>query len=165
MAYGVIDKRSRCYYTYLADIFSALNDKQKDYNWLITDCEIAAHSDELDKLNSGKYHFIDGDELTHLVEKDNSQWIWGVLCGFDKNISLDTILEYKIPSLENPALWEKEIKMLHPRSSIDIIPFDSSFVIIQSATKDIIELIGKSFPECEDLQVYNSKNNNTFYRQ
>ena len=36
---GTILEKGEKYYTYLREIFSAINNVQKDYNRLITDCE------------------------------------------------------------------------------------------------------------------------------
>ena len=44
MVYGVIDKESSRYYTYLKAVFDAIENKQVEYNWLITATEIVAHS-------------------------------------------------------------------------------------------------------------------------
>lgn len=158
MIYGAIDKDGERYYTFLKDIFSSLKDKQKEYNWLITECDIVANSTEPDALNHGEYHFLTGDELTSIVEKDDGQWIWGVLSGFDKNISLDKILEYPLPTADNNAsLWKNPISMLHPLSSLEIIPFDSSFVLLLSTKKEHVDMFRACFSGSEDLSTYNSK--------
>ncbi|MBQ1681710.1 MAG: hypothetical protein II067_05805, partial [Agathobacter sp.] len=108
MVYGVIDKESCRHYTYLKSILDAIENRQVEYNWLITDTEIVAHSSRLDALNTsvhwkhedGKpiaisapdYYFLSGEELTKIISEDDSQWIWGVLSGFEKSIPLDEIL-------------------------------------------------------------------------
>ena len=157
MYFGLIDEHSRQHYTYLKDIFTALNNRQKEYNWLITDCEIIAHSDALEELNAGDYHFFSGDELTELVEKDDSQWIWGVLSGFDKNIPLNKIMQYPLPKSDSHGFRKNPVILQHPLSSVEIVPFDSSFVLIISTQKDCIESFRKAFPKCEDLFDYNNR--------
>lgn len=149
MVYGVIDKRSKSSYTYLSDVFAAIHNRQRDYNWLICDCEIIAGSDELDKLNKAEFSFLSGDELTAIVEKDDAQWIWGVLIGFDINISPDEILAHPIPRAENPDIWKAPVSLQHPLSSIEIIPFDSSCVLFITREKELIDLFRSSFPDCE----------------
>ena len=39
MTYGVIDRKNQIFYTYLSKVFQGINNAQKQYNWLITDCE------------------------------------------------------------------------------------------------------------------------------
>ena len=38
MVYGAVNRKGEKYYTYLKKLFDAINNKQLDYNWLITDC-------------------------------------------------------------------------------------------------------------------------------
>ena len=157
MAFGVIDKRSRQYYTYLKDIFSSFKNRQKEYNWLLTDCEIIAHSDALEKLNTGDYHFLSGDELTALIEKDDSQWVWGVLSGFDKNIPLDKIIQHPLPKANCSGFWKNPVLPQHPLSSVEIVPFDSSLVLLISTQREFVDAFRKAFPKCEDLFDYNNR--------
>ena len=123
MVYGVIDKESSRYYTYLKAVFDAIENKQAEYNWLITATEIVAHSSRLDALNTsvhwkdedGKpiaipapdYYFLSGEELTKIITEDDSQWIWGVLSGFEKSIPLDEILKYPLPKADGyEGFWK-----------------------------------------------------------
>ena len=113
MVYGVIDKESCRYYTYLKSVLDAIENRQVEYNWLITDTEIVAHSSRLEAINTSvhwehkdgmpiairepDYYFLSGEELTTIISEDDSQWIWGVLSGFEKSIPLDEILKYPLP--------------------------------------------------------------------
>ena len=172
MVYGVIDKDSCRYYTYLKAVFEAIENKQSDYNWLITDSEIVAHSDKLDALNTnvhwqyknGKpvavpapdYYFLSGEDLTSIVTEDDSQWIWGVLSGFEKSIPLDEILKYPFPEADGEGFWKNPPSIQHPLASIEIVPWDSSCVLLLSTEKEIIEKFKKAFSKCQDLSEYNS---------
>nr|WP_316625037.1 hypothetical protein [uncultured Ruminococcus sp.] len=174
MVHGLIDTKSKRFYTFIKDVFDAIDNKQVDYNWLITDTEIVARSDELDALNTcvrwtfenGKpiavpapdYYFLSGENLTNIITEDDSQWIWGVLSGFDKSISLEDILKYPLPeSKEYEGFWKNPPSVQHPLASLEIVPWDSSCVLLLSTEKEIVEKFKKSFPESQDLSVYNSK--------
>ena len=172
MVYGVIDKDSCRYYTYLKAVFEAIENKQSDYNWLITDSEIVAHSDKLDALNTnvrwqyknGKpiavpapdYYFLSGEDLTSIVTDDDSQWIWGVLSGFEKSIPLEEILKYPFPEADGEGFWKNPPSIQHPLASIEIVPWDSSCVLLLSAEKEIVEIFKKAFSKCQDISEYNS---------
>ena len=168
MIYGVIDRESKRYYTYLKDVFSAIDDRQLDYNWLITDTEIYAHSEELDSLNTGirwkyengkpiavpapEYRFLSGEELTRIVKNDDSQWVWGVLSGFDKTIRLDDILTYPLPKANGySGFWKAPPSIQHPLASIEIVPWDSSLILFFSNNKAITDCFKAGFPKCRDL--------------
>ncbi len=158
MVYAAIDSESKQNYTYLKEIFSALENRQRDFNWLITDCEVRPDSSELDAFNRAEYSFISGDKLTEIVEKNDSQWIWGVLCGFEKDIPEERILGYELPKACDPGFWRESVKMQHSLSTIEIVAFDSSSVLLFSSKKEFVEMFRKEFPECEDLREYNRKN-------
>ena len=173
MVYGVIDKDSCRYYTYLKAVFDAMDNKQSDYNWLITDTEIIAHSDILDALNTGvhwqnengkpvavrapDYHFLSGEELTRIITEDDSQWIWGVLSGFEKSIPLDEILKYPLPEADGyEGFWRNPPSIQHPLASVEIVPWDSSLVLVFSKDKAIVDNFRMTFPKSQDLSEYNA---------
>ena len=158
MIYGAIDEKSNKCYTYLKAIFTAINDKQLDYNWLITNADIIAHSEELNAFNTSEYCFLSGEKLTELVSQDDSQWIWGVLSGFDKSIPLEEILKYPFPDADGyPGFWEDPLSIQHPLATVEIVPFDSSFVLIFSKNKEIVDSFRGAFPKSQDLSEHNAK--------
>ena len=174
MVYGVIDKESSRYYTYLKAVFDAIENKQVEYNWLITDAEIVAHSSRLDALNTsihGKYedgkpiaisapdyYFLSGEELTSIVTEDDSQWIWGVLSGFEKIIPLDEILKHPLPKAdEYDGFWKNPPSIQNPFATMEIVPWDSSCVFLLSTNKKIVDDFRKAFPKCQGLSAYNSQ--------
>jgi len=173
MVYGVIDTASNRIYTQLKTVFDAI-DNLAEYNFLITGTEIIAHSDKLDALNTGMhwkledgksiaipapdYYFLSGEELTRIIAEDDSQWIWGVLSGFEKSIPLDEILKYPLPEAEGyEGFWKNPFSMQHALASVEIVLWDSSCILLLSTEKEIIEKFKKAFPKCQDLSEYNSQ--------
>ena len=173
MVYGVIDKKSSRYYTYLKAVFDAIENKQAEYNWLITATEIVAHSSRLDALNTsvhwkdedGKpiaipapdYYFLSGEELTKIITEDDSQWIWGVLSGFEKSIPLDEILKYPLPKADGyEGFWKNPPTIQNALASMEIVPWDSSCVLLLSTKGEIVEKFKRAFPNSRELSVYNS---------
>ena len=174
MIFAAIDRNSCEFYTYLDRVFEALQGKQRDYNWLITDSDILAHSDSLDRLNTrptmvqkdGKwepvpcpaYHFLSGDDLTEMVENDRCQWIWAVLSGFEKDVPLEKILEYPLPYADGyRGFWKNPPSIQHPLASVELVPWDSSLVLLFSKKKELADLFRAAFSESEDLETYNAK--------
>lgn len=156
MIYGAIDEKSKKTYTFLKEIFTAINNKQIEYNWLITKAEILAHSDELDLLNTKEYCFLSGEKLTKIVTQNDSQWIWGVLSGFDKSIPLEEILKYPFPDADGyPGFWKNPLSIQHPLATVEIVPWDSSLVLIFSKNKEIVDNFRKAFPKSQDLSEHN----------
>ena len=174
MIYAAIDRNSFQFYTYLDRVFQALEGKQRDYNWLITDSDILAHSDALERLNTKPtyfkqngewvpvpcqpWQFLSGDELTELVENDHAQWIWAVLSGFEKDVPLEEILKYPLPCADGYAgFWNNPPSIQHPLASVELVPWDSSLVLLLSKNKKLAELFRAALPASEDLAKHNEK--------
>ena len=98
MVYGAINEKGESYYTYLGKVFDAMGGRQKDYNWLITDCECYPSDPKAEAMVRGDSCWISGEALTALVERENFQWIWAVFSGFDKHISLREVLAHPLPT-------------------------------------------------------------------
>lgn len=156
--YGAILKSGEKYYTYLYKIFTEINIVQKDYNWLITDIVAYPETKEYQDLFSKKYAWLSGDELTNITEKEDFQWIWGVLSGFDKNIDIEEVLKYSLPYADGyEGFWKNPLSLQHPLASIEIVAWDSSLSLIISKNKQIIDNFRLVFPLSEDLEYYNEK--------
>lgn len=157
MVYGAILNKGENGYTLLQKVFNAIGGIQKEYNFLITDCECCPQTQSFEKMLSADYCWLSGDELTSMVESEDFQWIWAVLSGFKKDIPLEKVLEYPLPfAVEHTGFWEKPISIQHPLASIEIVPLDSSATILISDQKDIVDRFRKAFPLSEDLATYNA---------
>ena len=173
MVYGVIDNKSFQYYTCLGKVFNAIGNAQQGYNWLISDCEVIAHSEQLDKLNTRvywqypnrkpvavpapDYHFLSGEELTNIITEDDSQWIWGVLSGFEKSIPLEEILKYPLPEADGyGGFWKDPPSIQHPLASVEIVPWDSGLVLLFSRSREIVDSFKAALPESRDIREYNA---------
>lgn len=156
---GVILHKGEGYYTYLYPIFEAMKNKQKDYNWLITEC--AEWYDIFAKYNCKRcdeYIWISGEELTKLVrENEHMQMIWGVLSGFDLKYSLDEVIQYPLPYADmNRRLWENPVAVQNPLASVEIVAFDSSCTVIKSIDTQLLDDIKQKYGSLDDLERYNS---------
>lgn len=157
MVYGAMDRRNHKFYTYLSKVFDAIHNEQKNYNWLITDCECYPQNKELENLFGQEYCWLSGEELSNIIEQEDFQWIWAVLCGFEKEISLEEVLKYPLPSRDYNRYYENPVAFQHPLSSIEIVPCDSSWTLIISKRIDIIEHYLSAYPNTESLLPLNEK--------
>ncbi|MCL2409472.1 MAG: hypothetical protein FWC96_07645 [Oscillospiraceae bacterium] len=139
-------------------IFTSIKNVQNKYNWLITDFEGVAETAFHNLFIDNAYIWISGEELTAIVEKDDFQWIWAVLSGFDKNITLEEVLKYKLPYADGyTGFWENPVTIQHPLADIEIVPWDSSLTLIISKDHSIINDFRMAFPLGEDLEEHNTK--------
>lgn len=154
--YGAILRKEEEYYTYLYRIFTGINMVQKDYNWLITDIVAYPKTKEYQDLFSKRYCWLSGEELTNNIEKEDFQWIWGVLSGFDKNIDIKEVLSHSLPYADGyKGFWQNPLTLQHPLSTIEIVAWDSSLSLVISKNRKIIDDFRSAFPLSEDLEIYN----------
>ena len=162
MVTGAILEKGEIGYTYLKKLFRFMDHFQKDYNWLITGCEAypkrMGHSMRIFQSKHGDYAWIDGEELTNIVNRDDFQWIWGVLSGFDKKILKEDVLKYRFPYADGyKGFWEGDVTMQHPLASVELVAWDGSCTLLISDKKAVINRFREVFPLSEDLKKYNSK--------
>ena len=153
MCYGVILAKGETGFTDMNRVFAALGDIQAEYNWLITDCECNVDIPELQY----NYCWMSGSELTALQRKyHNPQWIWAVLSAFDKTVTEEQALEYPLPNARdnNNALWRLPVEVQNPLARFEIVPFDSSYTLLISREKEIIDRFRAYFPLSENLEAW-----------
>ena len=161
MIKGAILNKGEDGYTYFKKIFKALNNFQKDYNWLITDCEAypkkLGHEMRIHQSKHGKYAWISGEELTGIIKKDDFQWVWAVLSGFDKNCSKDDALKYEFPYADcYDGFWKEKPSIQHPLACIELVAWDSGLTLFISKDEDIVNCFRNAFPLSRDLEEYNA---------
>ena len=147
MVYAAINERGEKYYTHLKRVFEAIKGRQREYNWLITYAVCCPRDPEAAKMLEQDYCWIGGDELTELVNKEDFQWIWAVLSGFDKSVELSEALKYELPFAdENERLWQKPASIQHPLAEVEIVAWDSSLTLLFSRRKEIVDDFRNFFP-------------------
>ena len=157
MVYGAIAEGGRTYYTDMGEVFAAAGNIQGDYNWLITDW-VAYGVDELE-AQGGRYCWLTGTELSSLLEKyPDRQWIWGVLSGFDKRVSKEDALKYPLPYADGyEGFWRNPLSLQHPLAEVEIVPWDSTLVLVLGRDQGMVERFRQNFQPSRDLYVYNKE--------
>lgn len=157
---GAILEKGEEYYTHFKKIFKALGNFQKNYNWLITDCEACPQSSKhRERLYQSHNHaWISGKELTGIIEKDDFQWIWAVLSGFENQYSHEEVLKYPLPYADGySGFWNNNISIQHPLATVELVAWDSSLTLFFSREEYLFDKFMKAFPLAEDLEKYNLK--------
>ena len=155
MVYGAINSKGEKYYTYMKKLFEAIGNRQTEFNWLITDCICYPDNPKTDAMLSKDYCWISGDELTEIVGQEDFQWIWAVLSGFDKSVTLEEVLKYDFPRAEDyNGFWSKPISMQHPLARIEIVPWDSTMTMIFSDDKNIVDSFRAAYPFSVVFETY-----------
>jgi len=153
---GIVIEKGEKYYTYLKKIFLSINNLQRNYNWLITAHECYPQNEKYAEILSEEYCWMTGDELTEMIEREEFQWIWGVLSAFPKDISKEKALEYELPEADgNGEIWQNPVSIQHPLAEIEIIAWDSSATVFISKEDSIVDLLRENNEFAEDLEEYN----------
>lgn len=72
---------------------------------------------------------------------------------------LEKILKYPSPYVEgNSSFWNVNIQIQHPLAEIEIVPWDSSLVLVLSKNDSIISKFKENYPQAIELVKFNSDN-------
>lgn len=155
---GAILNKGESGYTSMSRVFYAIHNAQRNYNWLISDVNAYPGNPVFQELVDEDYMWLTGNELTQMVETEDFQWIWGVFSGFSHDISKETVLQYKLPNVQdNYDLWKNQPLIQHPMASTEIVAWDSSYVTIVSKHDSIVNDFLDSLAFAIDLKTYLSK--------
>jgi len=154
---GIILEKGFKYYTDMKAVLAPIRDDFKKYNWLITDCECNHYPDPKIQFNA-EYSWISGGDFLSLVNEHDIQFIWAVFSAIPKHILLDEVLKYEIPYADGyTGFWKNPISIQHPLADIEIVPWDSSLVLVISKDDDVATRVKTHFPLSEDLECYNAQ--------
>ncbi len=146
-------------HTDLALVFQALEGRQKEFNWLLTNVECNIYPLELPYDPENKPRWFTGEALSALVEKHRIQFIWAIVSGFHSEIVIDiNSLEVEPIAEGHPTLWTEHPTIQHPKATVEIVCCDSSYTILLSKDEDLSQRFRRFFPEAKDLDVENSCN-------
>ena len=156
MVYGAIDRASEGF-TDMQYIFAALGQRQRDYNWLITDADCTAATPAFAALLEQNYVWLTGEELTAMVAQENFQWIWAVLSGFPKHITQEEVLAYPLPAaIGYTGFWHNPLTLQHPLAEVEIVPWDSSATLFLSRDAELVTAFRRAIAGSQDLAQYNA---------
>ncbi len=164
-------------HTDMRRVFEAIKDRQTDYNWLITDIDhyedvrrSAANESfddsefrddltyySLDALDKDTV-WIDGEELTKIINGNDIQFVWAVFSGFRKNINIDPEDLIVEPYADgNPNFWIEYPKIQHPLAEIEIVCWDSTSTLFFCIDEELGNMFKEHFLDSIDLATYNKK--------
>lgn len=149
------------YFTDMRMVFEAIGGRQTEFNWLITDLEygwLNPPDGEAPPFSTPAPHWLTGEALTTLIARYELQFVWGVLSGFSRNVTLDPGSLAVEPYADgNPGFWEPHPQIQHPLAEIEIVCWDSSATLLLCRDSSISESFRSYFPEAVDLDRYNQE--------
>jgi len=155
--YGLIVKKMKSkYFTNLLEVFELLGGKGQKYQWLLSNYECNIYPSE--KIPYAEpFVWLDGAELVRILEEHEFQFIWCVATAYNKNIMLNEVLTHPLPIANGyEGFWQPVITMQNPLADIEIVPWDSSLLLVISKSKSVIDEFACEYPVSTDLAEYNS---------
>jgi hypothetical protein len=152
------------YFTDLRLVFRAIGDRQREYNWLLTDVEcnwLGIHDGRRHPLPDSGPYWLTGSELSRIVAEFDMQFVWGVLSGFPSAVSLHLDrLDVEPYADGNPDFWAAQPRIQHPLAEVEIACWDSTSTLLLSRDQSISESFRRYFPEAVDLPAHNRAREN-----
>jgi len=146
------------YHTDLRLVFEALGGRQREFNWLITDLELNYYPPRLRNTSREQATWMEGAELSEIVNANDIQFIWGVLSGFRSEITIDiSALNPRPFADDNRRLWSPEVAIQHPLAEVEIVCWDSGATLFLTHDDDLSRRFREFFPEAVDLNDYNRR--------
>ncbi|WP_286133482.1 MULTISPECIES: hypothetical protein [unclassified Bacillus (in: firmicutes)] len=142
----------------MEEILNSFDGLEKNFNWLLTDLEWSEPDEYLEYFEdySQNKFWITGENLKKLADEEGFYLIWGVLSAFDKNekISLEDIKEEPFAD-GNPNFWVENPKIQHPKATVELVFWDSSYILLLSKDDDFTIKFRSTYDGCLDLNSYN----------
>ncbi|MBW1656954.1 hypothetical protein [Flavobacterium quisquiliarum] len=141
------------FHTDLKELLKPIQKEIEYYNWVISDFEFISDK-ELPIHHEEDFFVLSSQEFNDILNSQ-TQFIWGIICGFPKDQEI-IVNENNIPfAEENDLIWKNENFQI-PNSSIEIIAFDSSYTIIKFKEKNLSNTFKRYFIEAIKLEDFNS---------
>lgn len=158
MVYGAILDTGQEFFTDMYAIMHGLGGAGPRHNWLITDWTCYSYPPEMREDNEWKT----GAELMQMLDSIlGVQWVWGVFSGFEPHITKEQVMQYPTPYADgNAGFWTNPLTIQHTLASIEIVAFDSSFVLLFSKEKNLYDDFRAAFLLSKDLSEVNASYHN-----
>lgn len=151
------------FHTDLSAVFRAIGERQREFQWLLTDIECNGLPPALSLLDEPVEKpllWLKGTQLTQILKEASYpiQFVWGVLSGFRPGVNAKSQPLDTYPFADgNSSLWEPDVHIQHPLAEVEIVCWDSSYTMFLSKDDDLTERFRAYFPESVDLNERNQR--------
>lgn len=141
------------YHTNLNVLLKPIENDIQNLKWLVSDLEIITSKAELLPIDNKKDWFLISSQQMKTICQTDTQIVWGVFSGMDKNTELQTD-QIQFPYVEgNAEIW-KNGNLLIENSIVEIIAWDSSYTIVKFTQKRMSDKFKEYFDEAIELENY-----------
>ena len=149
------------YFTDLRLVFRAIGDRQREFNWLVTDLEcnwLEVRDGRAEPLSGSGPYWLTGRELSRIIAEYEMQFIWAALSGFPPGVEVDLDRLSVVPYADgNRGFWVHRPRIQHPLAEIEIVCWDSTSTLLLCRDRIIGKSFRRYFPEAVDLTKSNNR--------
>ncbi|OCN01635.1 hypothetical protein A7X67_00625 [Clostridium sp. W14A] len=136
----------------LAALFEAIENEQKNYNWVVTDHDFFTREEPLKQRLSWTGVFFTGEELTELfVPRRRVTFIDAVLSAYPKEIPVRELQTYELPEWQSPGYWQEDLELQTPQAVMELVPWDGYELLFLSRRDGLVDSFLRAFPQALDL--------------
>ena len=142
-------ERDGRYHTFLGRVFDALEDRQRDYHFLLAVVEAYPETPDFQFVNQPPV-WIPGEKLTRMIRQEDFQWVWGALLAFSTSCSKEQILSgvraLYVPEASDQDSWHIRNRFLETGAEFMIYAEDSAYTELLLLNRKLLELFCRHEP-------------------
>ena len=135
-------ERDGQYHTFLGRVFDSLENRQRNYNFLLAGVEAYPGNPNFEFANQAPV-WISGEELTRMIRQEDFQWVWGALLAFSTSCSKEQILSgvraLYVPETSDQDSWHIRNRFLETGAEFMIYAEDSTYTELLTRNRELLE--------------------------
>ena len=148
-AWSAVLEKDGQYHTFLGRVFDGLEDRQRDYHFLLAGVEAYPETPDFQFVNQAPV-WIPGEELTRMIRQEDFQWVWGALLAFSTSCSKEQILSgvraLYVPEASDQDSWHIRNRFLETGAEFMIYAEDSAYTELLLRNRKLLELFCRHEP-------------------
>ena len=154
-AWSAVLEKDGQYHTFLGRVFDALEDRQRDYNFLLMGVEAYPGTPNFQFVNQAPV-WMSGEELTRMIRQEDFQWVWGALLAFPPSCprekALGSVRALYVPEAFDQDSWHIRNRFLETGAEFMIFAEDSTFTEFLTRDWELLELFCRHEPQARVAQ-------------
>ena len=140
------------YHNFLGRVFDALEDRQRNYNFLLAGIETYPTAPGFQFVNQAPV-WISGEELTRMIRQEDFQWVWGALLAFPPSCSREEVLgsvrALYVPEAPDQDSWHIRNRFLETGAEFMIFAEDSTFTEFLTWDRELLDVFCRHEPQAK----------------
>ena len=149
-AWSAVLEKDGQYHTFLGRVFDVLEDRQRNYNFLLAGIEAYPAAPAFQFVRQSPV-WISGEELTRMIRQEDFQWGWGALLAFPPSCSREEVLgsvrALYVPEAPDQDSWHIRNRFLETGAEFMIFAEDSTYTELLIRDRALLEMFCRHEPQ------------------